>query len=106
MSLWLTVVAMGVISWALRASTMAGLGDRELPDWLKQALPFAPPAVLMAIIVTQVLKAPGGGLDFGPGNERIYAWIIAAAVAWRTKNVVATLTSGMIALWLLQALMT
>jgi hypothetical protein len=35
MNLWLTVFAMGAISWALRASTMAGLGDRELPEWLR-----------------------------------------------------------------------
>jgi branched-subunit amino acid transport protein len=102
MSLWLTVFAMGAISWALRASTMAGLGDRELPEWLRRALPFAPPAVLTAIIVTQVLKGAGGGMDLSLGNERIFAWIIAAAVAWWTKNVVATLAVGMIALWLLQ----
>jgi branched-subunit amino acid transport protein len=102
LNLWFTIFAMGAISWALRASTMAGLGDRELPEWLRRALPFAPPAVLTAIIVTQVLKAPGGGMDLSPGNERIVAWIIAALVAWRTKNVVATLVSGMAALWLFQ----
>lgn len=105
MMLWMTVLGMGLISWALRASMIAGLGDRELPDWLKRALPFAPPAVLTAIIITQVLKgAASTSLDFSLGNERIYAWLIAAAVAWKTKHVVATLVAGMAALWLLKAL--
>jgi branched-subunit amino acid transport protein len=103
MKLWLTVVGMGLITWTLRASMMAGLGDRELPEWLKRALPFAPPAVLTAIVITQVLKgASGGPLQISLGNERIYAWLIAAAVAWKTKNVVATLLVGMLALWLLK----
>jgi branched-subunit amino acid transport protein len=105
MKLWLTVLGMGLISWTLRATMIAGLGDQELPDWLKRALPFAPPAVLTAIIFTQVLKgASGGPLDISPGNERIYAWLIAAAVAWKTRHVVATLAAGMAALWILGAL--
>lgn len=104
MMLWLTVLGMGVISWGLRASMMAGLGDRELPEWLKRALPFAPPAVLSAIIITQVLKgASSTSIDLSFGNERIYAWLIAAVVAWKTKNVVATLGVGMAALWFFKA---
>lgn len=104
MNLWLLVILMGAVSLALRASMMAGLGDRELPEALRRALPFAPPAVLSAIVISQVLKTKEGLIDLGPGNERIYAWLIAAAVAWRTKNVVATLGSGMAALWILRAL--
>lgn len=104
MMLWLTVFGMGFISWALRASMIAGLGDRELPEWLKRALPFAPPAVLTAIIITQVLKgAANTSLELSFGNERIYAWLIAAGVAWKTKHVVATLVAGMAALWIFKA---
>jgi len=32
------------------------------------------------------------------------AALLAAVVAWRTKNVVATIAAGMAALWVLQAL--
>ncbi len=105
MRLWLIIFGMGLISWTLRATMIAGLGDRDLPDWLKRTLPFAPPAVLTAIIITQVLKgASGGPIDLSWGNERIWAWLIAAAVAWKTRHVVATLVAGMLALWILRAL--
>lgn len=105
MKLWLTIAGMGLISWLLRASMMAGLGDRELPEWLKRALPFAPPAVLTAIVITQVLKSSSGGaLDISWTNERIYAWLAACGIAWKTNSVVATLAAGMTALWVLKAL--
>jgi branched-subunit amino acid transport protein len=38
------------------------------------------------------------------GNARLIAGVIAALVAWRTKNVVLTIAIGMIALWVLSAI--
>ena len=36
------------------------------------------------------------------GNLRLPAGLLAALVAWRTRNVLLTITAGMVALWLMQ----
>jgi len=33
-------------------------------------------------------------------DERLIAGVVAGAVAWRTENVMATIASGMVTLWL------
>ncbi len=60
-----------------------------------------PPAVLSAIIFPELLR-PGGTFDLSFGNVRLLAGVLAAGVAWRTKNVLLTIGVGMVALWVLQ----
>jgi len=45
----------------------------------------------------------GGGHGFGDGSERLIAALLAGFVAWRTRNMVATIGTGMVGLWLLKA---
>jgi branched-subunit amino acid transport protein len=66
-------------------------------------LRFVPPAVLTAIIFPELLL-PNGTLDISLGNERLLAGLIAALVAWRSGNIVATIIAGMAALLIIQAL--
>jgi branched-subunit amino acid transport protein len=54
--------------------------------------------------VVPELLMPGGDFDFSLGNGRLLAGVLAAMVAWRTKNVVLTILVGMAALYILQAL--
>jgi branched-subunit amino acid transport protein len=75
-----------------------------VPPLIQQALRFVPPAVLSAIIFPELLR-PGGALDLSFGNVRLLAGVLAAAVAWRTKNVLLTIGVGMVALWVLQVVM-
>ncbi len=51
---------------------------------------------------TPELLRPGGALDMSLGNVRLLAGVLAAGVAWRTKNVLLTIGVGMVALWVLQ----
>ena len=99
MDLWLLVAGMGVITVVLRLSLIAAGGRIDLPPLLIQGLKFVPPAVLSAIIIPEVTR-PEGVLDFSPGNPRLVAGLVAAVVAWRTKNVLLTIAAGMIVLWL------
>lgn len=100
---FLTIVAMGVITYALRLSMFVLAGRYELPPYLASALRFVPAAVLSAIIAPELFM-PGGELDISLGNERLIAGLIAILVAWRTRNVLLTLAVGMLVLWGLQAL--
>jgi branched chain amino acid efflux pump len=61
-----------------------------------------PPAVLSAIIFPEVLVRDGAP-DLQLGNARLVAGLVAAFVAWRTRNVVLTIAVGMAALWTAQA---
>jgi branched-subunit amino acid transport protein len=104
MRLWLTILGMGVITYATRASVIAILGRDEMPPAVRRTLRFVPAAVLSAIIVPEVI-APNGALEVSFGNPRIVAALLAAIVAWRTKHVFATIGVGMLALWALRAVL-
>lgn len=103
MTIWLTMLAAGVLTYATRLSFILILGQREISPRFQQALRFVPPAVLSALIFPQLLL-PNGTLDLSLGNERLIAGIVASAVAWLTKNVVATIVAGMVTLLFLQAI--
>ena len=104
MALWITVLAAGLVTFALRFALVGALGKVTLPPLLVRGLRFVPPAVLTAIIVPE-LVLPGGQLDPSLGNPRLLAGVLATLVAWVSKSVVFTVVAGMVALWLLTALL-
>lgn len=100
--LWLVLLGMGVITFLLRLSLL-GLSERwRLPPLLEHALRFVPPAVLSALVAPALFYRQGT-LDLSLGNDRLLAGALAAFIAWRTKNILLTIASGMAALWLLRA---
>ena len=102
---WLpALVVAGLVTFGIRLSFIALLGKVELPPALSRALRFVPPAVLSAIILPEMLVRDGA-VDLRPGNARLLAGLVAALVAWRTRNVLLTIAVGMAALWTAQALL-
>ena len=102
--LWLTLLGMGLITYGIRLSMILLLGRVRISEDWQRALRLVPPAVLSAIIFPELLR-PAGSLDISLGNARLLAGIIAAVVAWRTKNALLTIGVGMAALWILQAVL-
>ena len=102
MTAWLIIVGMGIVTYAIRLSLIVLLGRLDVPPLVQRALRFVPPAVLSAIIFPEVLS-PGGALDISFGNDRLIAGVLAAVVAWRTRNVFLSIAVGMVALWILSA---
>jgi branched-subunit amino acid transport protein len=103
MNLWVIIIGMGVITYAIRLSMIVMSGQIQLSDNVQRALRYVPPAVLSAIILPEMVQ-PGGTLDLSLGNERLLAGLIAILIAWFTRNMIWTVAVGMIALWILQAL--
>jgi branched-subunit amino acid transport protein len=102
---WLPALAVaGLVTFATRLSFIALLGRVEVPPFFKRALRYVPPAVLSAIIFTEILVRDGAP-DLSPGNERLLAGGAAALVAWRTRNVLLTIAVGMAALWAARSLL-
>ena len=103
MNMWLTIILAGILTYAIRLSFIV-LQDRiRMPDLIQRALRFVPPAVFTAIFLPELFLIDGG-LNLTPGNARLLSGLFAIVVAWRTKNVMLTIVVGMLALWILQAL--
>ena len=102
-ALWLTILGAGVVTFAMRLSFIALLGRIRIPPPLERALRFVPAAVLTAVVIP-LLFYENGALDVSLGNERLLAGLVAALIAWRTRNVLFTLGGGMATLWILQTI--
>jgi branched-subunit amino acid transport protein len=100
----LVILWMGAVTYAIRVSLILLLGRVAVPHLMQRALRFVPPAVLSAIIFPELLR-PGGTLQLSLSNPRLLAGVLAAAVALRTRNVLLTIAVGMLALWILQAVL-
>jgi branched-subunit amino acid transport protein len=96
--IWGIIVVIGVLTYAIRLSFIALFGYvEEIPDLLERALRYVPPAVLAALVLPAVLTVdPETGTL---ATDKLLAGGLAAAVAWRTENVFATMGVGMGVLW-------
>jgi branched-subunit amino acid transport protein len=103
MNIWLVMLIGGLITFGMRFSFIFLFGRFEVPQTLRKALHYVPPAVLSAIIFPELLY-PAGTFDLSLGNTRLLAGIIAILVAWYSKNTLLTILAGMIALLILQLL--
>lgn len=98
-TLWLVIVVAGIVTFALRLSFIAFLGRVELGPLARRALGLLPAAALAALVAPAVFYQ-GETLEVSLGNEQLLAAAVAALVAWRTRNTLLTLASGMLALYL------
>ena len=77
MNVWLLLICMGVVTYAIRLSMIGLIGRVNLPSVVQWALCLVPPAVLSAIIFPELLM-PKGTLDLSFGNLRLLAGALAA----------------------------
>src|SRR5574338_421114 len=104
MNIWLVMLLGGLITFGMRFSLIYLFGKFQVPETVRKALHYVPPAVLSAIIFPE-LFLPNGSLDVSLGNTRLFAGLVAILVAWFSKNTLITIIAGMVALFLLQVFM-
>jgi branched-subunit amino acid transport protein len=106
MNIWLVMLLGGLITFAMRFSLIYLLaeGRFQVPETMRRALHYVPPAVLSAIIFPE-LFLQDGALSVSLDNTRLMAGLVAIVVAWFSKNTLFTILAGMIALLLLQWLL-
>ena len=100
--IWLVMILGGIFTFGTRFVMLSGWVAHGLPRWLIDALAFAPIAVLTAILVPAVLIDPATQQIIVIGNTRVVAAVIATIIALLTRNVIATITSGLATLWFVQ----
>ena len=100
--IWLVMIASGLLTFAARFSMIGLFQDRELPQIFKKILTYVAPSVLAAIIIPDVLLIEGAAMVMG--NPKIPAFLLAMVAAALTRNVLVTISTGMVALWVITAL--
>ena len=99
------IVGMALVTFAMRYPVLVLVKRIPLPTPVLNAMRYIPPAVLTAIIMPAILMPDGKTLDLHVQNSHLIAGIVAALVAWRSKNLLLTIGLGMATLWLWRWLM-
>jgi branched-subunit amino acid transport protein len=99
-TLWLVMIAGGVITFLTRLSFIAAEGKVALPGWFRALLPYVPVATLTAIVAPELVR-PGGAWDVSFSNDRLVAGAVAIGVAALTRNALVTIGVGFAALLVL-----
>jgi branched-subunit amino acid transport protein len=104
MNIWLVMLLGGLITFGMRFSLIYLFGRFQVPETMRRALHYVPPAVLSAIIFPELFLREGA-MYLSLDNTRLLAGLLAILVAWFSKNTLITIISGMMALFLLQWLL-
>ena len=100
--IWPVILIAGAGTYAMRASFLAFAHRMTtVPPAVDRILRQIPPAVLAAIVVPSLVR-PEGHLDLW--QPRLLAGVVAALVAWRTRNVGVTVIVGIALLAALEAI--
>jgi branched-subunit amino acid transport protein len=103
MNLWLILILGGLGTYLLRLSFILIFQHVKMPEFMEKILRLVPPAVFSAIVLPELLVRDGS-VQFSVTNLRLIAGLLAAVIALKTRNVLITIASGMVILWLLQYL--
>lgn len=101
MTIWIVMILGGLITFGMRFSFIYLFGRFELPQTMRRALHYVPPAVLSAIVFPELFLR-NDQLDVSLTNHRLLAGLIAILIAQMTKNTLITILAGMIVLAALQ----
>jgi branched-subunit amino acid transport protein len=80
----------GLLTFGMRFSLIYLFGRLQVPETIRKALHYVPPAVLSAIIFPE-LFLHDGQLNLAPDNYRLLAGLVAVLAAWFSKNTLITI---------------
>jgi branched-subunit amino acid transport protein len=100
--IWVAIILSGIGTYAMRASFLV-FAHRlaDVPPSIQRLLRQIPPAALAAIVVPALVR-PEGHVDLW--QPRFLAGVVAALVAWKTRNTALTLVVGIGLVMLIDAL--
>ena len=97
------LVVVGVLTFLYRYAMIGLFASRSLPAWLHALCRHIAPASFAALTAS-ALFVSSGEVHFALDTPRPWAALVAVLVAWRTRNVLATIGAGMATLYLLKLL--
>lgn len=93
------LVVIGLVTFVYRYAMIGLFAKRSLPGWLHALCRHIAPASFAALTAGE-LFIHGGEVVLALAAPKPWAALVAALVAWRTGNVLATIGAGMAALYL------
>ncbi len=97
---WISVIIAGILTYLTRMTMVALVRRDMLGDKLKDVLSYVPSAVFPAIIFPAVFFNDNGTF-VEISDPKIFASIIAIVVGYFSRNVIATISSGLISYWII-----
>tara|TARA_B110000902_G_scaffold74854_1_gene88625 strand:- start:123 stop:440 length:318 start_codon:yes stop_codon:yes gene_type:complete len=97
---WSLIIYAGIITFATRFSMIFLLKKDILNNKAKKILSFVPAAIFPAIIFPPIFLDDAGSVDL-ESNPKIAAAIFAIIVGYFSKNIIATIFTGLISYWFL-----
>mgnify|MGYP001287186451 FL=1 len=100
MSDWILIIYCGLITFLTRFSMIALLKKEMFNDRIREVLSYVPSAIFPAIIFPAIFLDNTGLVQIEE-NPKILAAIIAMIVGIFTRNIIATIFSGLASYWFL-----
>ena len=100
MSDWILIIYCGLITFLTRFSMIALLKKEMFNDRIREILSYVPSAIFPAIIFPAIFLENSGDFQL-ENNPKIMAAIIAMIVGIISKNIIATIFSGLASYWFL-----
>jgi branched-subunit amino acid transport protein len=97
---WSLIIYCGLITFFSRYLMIAVLKKEMFTDRIREVLSFVPSAIFPAIIFPAIFLDTAGDFLL-ENNPKIFAAIIAIVAGLVSKNVIATIFSGLIFYWFL-----
>ncbi|EHQ89905.1 AzlD domain-containing protein [Desulfosporosinus youngiae] len=97
------IIGMALVTYFTRFGALALFRFTGVPTWLNRWLKYVPVAVLTTLIIPSLLL-PKGYLDISLHNHYLIAGIVAAFVAYKSRNIIVTLGLGMSVMFVLKLL--
>ena len=98
MSNWTIIICCGIITYLTRFSMIALIKKEIFNDRIREVLSFVPSAIFPAIIFPAIFLDNGGNLQLFD-NPKIFAALIAMIIGVISKNIIATIFSGLLSYW-------
>ena len=100
MSDWFLIIYCGLITYLTRFSMIALLKKEMFNDRIREVLSYVPSAIFPAIIFPAIFLDDLGVFQF-EDNPKILAAAIAMIIGILSRNIIATIISGLASYWFL-----
>ncbi len=100
MNNWVLIIYCGIITYLTRFTMIALIKKEMFNDRIRDLLSFVPSAIFPAIIFPAIFLNDLGSFQIDD-NPKIIAAIVATAIGIFSRNIIATIFSGLASYWFL-----
>ena len=98
--IWVGMIAAGILNFLSKFLSLNYFDASKMNPIVRQILAYVPSAIFPAIIFPAIFLSETGNLDL-ENNPKIYASIVAVIIGVLSKNIIATIISGLVSYWII-----